>query len=53
MASGIGDCDGAGTVDITDSEININFLTGKGFSLGCRNGELNFRGGTRSIHINE
>ncbi|WP_294491353.1 EAL domain-containing protein [uncultured Ruminococcus sp.] len=53
MTSGIGDCDGAGTVDITDSEININFLTGKGFSLGCRNGELNFRGGTRSIHINE
>ena len=53
MASGIGDCEGKGLVDIDDSEININFLTGNGFGIGCRDGKLNFRGGTRSIRINE
>lgn len=53
VITGIGDCEGAGTVDIDDSEIDINFMTGKGFALGCRDGKLNFSGGTRSIRINE
>ena len=53
MASGIGDCEGAGLVDIDDSEININFLTGKGFGMGCRDGELRFRDGRKNIRIND
>ena len=53
IASGIGDCEGAGTVDIIDSEINIIFLTSQGFGIGCRDGKLNFKGGKRNIRINE
>lgn len=51
--SGIGDSEGGGRVDINDSEININFMTSAAFTIGCRDGELNFNGGTRNIRINE
>ncbi|MBQ8966294.1 EAL domain-containing protein [Ruminococcus sp.] len=53
MASGIGDCEGGGLVDIHDSEIIIDFLTGSSYTLGCRDGELNFVGGVKTIRINE
>lgn len=51
--SGIGDREGTGTVDVCDSEININFMTSNGFGMGFKDGSLNFKGGKRSIRINE
>ncbi|MBR1385115.1 MAG: EAL domain-containing protein, partial [Ruminococcus sp.] len=51
--SGIGDSCGGGRVDVKDTEVKLSFMTGNGFALGCRDGEMTFVGGSKKIGINE
>jgi EAL domain-containing protein (putative c-di-GMP-specific phosphodiesterase class I) len=51
--SGIGDKTGGGDVSLTDTAIELTFLTGDGMAIGSQNGKLSIIGGTRNIKINE
>lgn len=51
--SGIGDSNGSGSVQITDSDVEIYFLSENYHIMGCKDGKLDFVGGSRKICINE
>ena len=52
MVSGIGDSTGAGFVELTETDINIDFLAAECFDLGCRDGKLEIKDCEKNIHIN-
>ncbi len=53
VVSGIGDKTGAGSVNIKNCSVDMNFLTGDGWGIGSPNGSTEISGGHKNIRINE